>query len=213
MPDQTVSPDTHRVFIIPKIGNVAVPRDTPMADFHAAIMAHPAYAEPAAPTIEESENAPVIPNDVNRSDITEQGAIENQPRFKKAAKQAWDETLMDASAAMFSPQATGSKYGHTEAGFTVSKEGKVSPVSKNSVAKDETGGSLEQHPNDDTAILLHTHPPLPNTSQRPSPADIAIAKQLKKPILVASREGLFEIDAQGNVSQIYKDPSWMGKKK
>lgn len=130
--------------------------------------------------------------------LSADGAIENQPAFRRAAKSAYYRTLMNTQYP-------------TEAGFTVGADGKPSTVKVNQSTTGDNG-ALQQPVTPGDVAAFHTHPDAANYGQQPSPADISAAKRLRKPIMVASQKGLFEIDAQGNVRQVFKGTDWMNKK-
>lgn len=133
---------------------------------------------------------------------TADGAIENQPQFKDAATQAWKISEVNAMRKQ-----------NTEAGFTVA-DGKPNAVTQGTGSmRAGDVGNLPQVWYSNTETALHTHPPTPGTDGRPSPDDVAIAKRQKKPVMVLSKDGLFEVDAQGNMTQVYKGLDWLSKKK
>jgi hypothetical protein len=152
-----------------------------------------------APPSVPSPNAPNLPSFVTSPNITAEGAIENQPSFLHAARQA----MMERGQAGRPNQ---------ESGFTVDQRGQVSKVSSqdNQNRPAGTAGSMKQQVGPDTLLALHTHPDAGDS--RPSPQDIQAAKQTGKQIYVESRDGLFGIDAQGNVTHIYNGTQWLNKK-
>lgn len=141
--------------------------------------------------------------------ITAAGAIENQPQFRRAAKAAWDATQRASLIAETDPSRA--QIGHTEAGFTVDRNGNPSAVATNDEPKPGSGGSLEQNIDPNTLIAVHSHPLFMGTSQ-PSKNDVQIAERTGHPIAVISKDGLFEADAQGNVREVEKGTGWMNEK-
>ena len=150
-----------------------------------------------APEIESSLPDVKVGNTIPK--LTAEGAVENSPEFKKAAKDA------------FYAGALGSFHAPTEAQFTVNDGGVPSKITTHETPTGADAGIHQTVLSSDIAAV-HTHPPLENYEQTPSPADIAAAKQLKKPIMVMSKDGLYEIDALGNVRQVFKGTNWMNKK-
>ena len=135
--------------------------------------------------------------------ITAQGAIENSPAFRKAAKTAFDEAV-SATVRTGNP---------TEGEFVVNDSGNPSRITLNATPLGTDAGGAQTVYNDDMAAF-HTHPPMPGFNQRPSPADIAAAKKLGKPIMVESSKGLFEvIPGTGEVVQVFSGTDWTKIKK
>lgn len=166
-----------------------------------AIVSHPQYQVPTAPDI----TAPVDYSDLNipsQPNLSAENAIENHPDFREAVQRAWDRTQRGRL-----PQA--------EAGFTVDQKGNISHVDfdqRSSDANAASLGSLHQKITPgETLLALHVHPN--DGTARPDAADIAAAKKTKTPIYVQSRDGLFAVDAQGNIRQIFSDSNWMNQTK
>src|ERR1700677_4246250 len=80
------------------------------------------------------------------SQVAASGAIENTTQFKKAAYQAWC-----IAGSGLKP--------HTEAGFTVARDGNTTPVDENvSEGTLQVRGHLAQTVDSNTVALVHTHP-------------------------------------------------------
>jgi hypothetical protein len=200
MPNQNISPDTHRMIPVSGLGVVAVPIGTKFTDLHPALMRHLESAAPVAPAIADDSSNVAIPSDPNYNpdNITAAGAVENSEPFKKATRDAWD--------------STGAGYNRgQEAGFSLDKYGhEFGKVKHETRLGDSTEDTLGQPVTDATIAMLHTHPN--DVDARPSHEDINVAKKTKRVVMVASRSGLWEVGPDGSVSRIYKDPSWMDKK-
>src|SRR5262249_2640969 len=143
---------------------VAVPDDTSLEDFHAALLKDYSHD-----TFESQLKQP-----------TAEGAIENSPDFKAAARRAW----------------SGVSYGDLpqEAGFVVGKDGKVSQeIQGKEIGSNETTGSTVFHlPPGGVFATLHTHPrPSMNKNwiQEPSQPDIDVAKTAKQNVYVVTSSG------------------------
>lgn len=167
----------------------------------AAAGAH-SYPVPDAPDVNETPSTQnvldkVVPS--GQPNITQKGAIENSPAFKDAAQKAY--------------VATNNGNSKVEAGFGINRDGRTTPVStheqegiidRNGIP---TSGSLDQKYDGNTAALLHTHN---NVGQaKPSDQDVAMARQMKRPLMVASRDGLYEVDALGDINHVFNSPDFM----
>jgi hypothetical protein len=58
---------------------------------------------------------------------------------------------------------------------------------------------------------VHTHPSTGGFSDKPSKNDIEAAKQTKKNVWVVSQSGLWSVDANGAVTNVFSDPDRMKK--
>jgi hypothetical protein len=141
--------------------------------------------------------APKMPV-TTRPEPTAEGAIEYSPSFKAAANAAFVKTNNGKS--------------NVEAGFTVNRKGQPSAiatqaqdsvVTRNGVP---TSGHLDQSYSPDTTAMLHTHNNLGQA--QPSNADIEAARVSKRPIMVESRDGLYEVAADGTVSHVFDTQDW-----
>lgn len=203
MPNQNVTPDTHTHIPLPGIGVIAVPNHIlsnpdSLDALSRAIVSHPDYKNPNAPEISESDVTPGIDKVLatEAPKLTAEGAMENQQDFIDHARNAWV-----ASGA--------GQQAFKEAGFTVSRKGELSKISQN---QDESQPNLAQDINDDTMALIHTHPG--NAGAEPSPHDVAVAKQTKKPVMVISRGGLYEVaPGTGKITKVKDGLDWMNEKK
>jgi hypothetical protein len=142
-------------------------------------------------------NKPFEPDDY--SNITAENAVENSPAFLNAANDAWADTLMRST-----------RGNPTEAGFTVNRAGQPSKVTSHSGYEGNGNAGMSQQISDDTIAAIHTHPD--EAAPGPSSADIEAAKKTGKPLMVESRGGLYEVDAQGTVRQVEKGTDWLTKK-
>ncbi len=193
---QSYDPSTHRVVTIQGVGHTAIPKDVDYSDLHAAINRHIGKT-PDAPQIQGDNKGPNISNDVSPADITAEGAVENNPEFISTANDAWRQT------------GDGTNRGE-EGSFTVMKNGDYTPTTFHTASSEEPFDSVSQQVYPQTALTFHTHPN--DAEAEPSKADIEVAKRIKRPVLVASRSGLYEISPDGSILQVYKDASWMDKK-
>jgi hypothetical protein len=160
------------------------------------------YTESAAPVLPQSDaKTPDVGGGVPQ--LSSDDCIENSPDFKKAARNAWSITTRAGIA----------EHRPVEAGFTVDSEGKPSEVSQNDEPAKGAAGSLKQNFDSGTKEAFHTHPNFGNAGQEPSSGDIDVAKKTKRQIMVSSSKGLFEVDAQGNVSKVFNGTGWMADKK
>jgi hypothetical protein len=159
----------------------------------------PNNPEPVAPVISPaSPPASDLTNYGSMPTLTAEGAIENSPAFRSAVKKAWN--ISQENAMWKKP---------TEAGFTVDDQGNVSPVTQHTGGiNPESAGGLPQDWESNTETALHTHPPMGIADPKPSQDDINIAKREGKPVMVQSRDGLYEIDGQGNVRLVFHGANW-----
>lgn len=139
---------------------------------------------------------PLDPAGNDFSKVTEEGALENQPEFRKAALNAWTRG------------GSGTQH-YFEAGFSVDKKGKPGAIETHQ-GEPSDKVTLKQEVDSDTSALFHTHPN--NGVAEPSDTDKSVAKRTGKPVMVASRKGLYEVAPGGQVTRVYNDPSWMDKK-
>jgi proteasome lid subunit RPN8/RPN11 len=156
--------------------------------------------KPQPPDIESSADYDVssakVPDSVN-----EDNALENSTEFRRALNDAWGKTRQASVSGQ-----------HREDAFTVERNGKVSNRQTSTKAQGEGGAEMSQNFDDDSTALVHTHPTGDTTSPRPSAADIAAAKKAGRPVIVASREGLYEIaPGTGTVTQVSTDTSFKPK--
>lgn len=144
-----------------------------------------------APTpLPDSLPAPKIPDNVSLAN-----AVEYSPQFKSAMNKAYI--------------AAGAGQRNAESGFAVDAEGKPGPI------QTVEGHEITAHIPTDSTAYVHTHPPRSKGVDRngPSPGDVEEAKRLKKPLMTADASGLYETDAQGNTTQVFKDLGWLNPKK
>jgi len=158
-----------------------------------------AVAVPVVVSVSGNVLAAVVPP-TDFSQVTASGAIENTTQFKKAAYQAWC-----IAGSGLKP--------HTEAGFTVTRDGNTTSVDENvSEGTLQIRGHLAQTVDSNTVALVHTHP-LGGT-QPPSTNDVAVAQHLRKPVYVINRSGLFVVvPGSGQIVQLFVGLDWMSVKK
>lgn len=183
------TPDTHDVLTVPNIGHVAIPKGTPAEHVTRAIESYSPPETNAQPT------APAMPTG-QQPEITEQGAVEHSPNFRAAARDSWESV-------------GNGQHAHEEAGFTTRTNGDIiqSGVQKTD-PNAEKAGSLQQTATKNTAELVHTHPI--ESNQKPSPADIGVAKSTGKPVMVINQHGLDEvIPGTGEVQHVFDGQDWM----
>jgi hypothetical protein len=166
------------------VHHVAVPEDTDLKDLHSALVDSDYHFPTTSPTAE--------------------GALENTPDFREAAKKAYSSV----------------GYGDLpqEAGFMVSKTGKVSPPQLGKeIASGETSGSTTfQIPPEGVFATVHTHPrPTMNKrwTQEPSPPDTEVAKKFKQNVYVITTSGLWQVEPSGKVNHVFTNSDWMKTKK
>jgi len=159
------------------IHSIAVPEDIGLGDLHSALM-DGGYAP-----IESSTKQP-----------TAEGAEENRPAFREAARKAWN-----ASASGMLKQ---------EAGFIDYKN----PLFKPEQLPVQKGAEMKIDVPNDAFATAHTHPN--ERQQDPSVQDIDTAKKYGKPVYVVSRQGLYMVrPSDGKVIQVFKGTDWMDEKK
>jgi hypothetical protein len=132
-------------------------------------------------------------------DVTS-GAIENSPEFRRSAADAWKAVNKGGNPA-------------AESGYSVEADGGTSNI-HTEVHPQTSGVAAAQHDKiayqpDDFGVN-HTHPNA--SSDRLSANDIAAAKKIKKNVWVTSRTGLWDVDPNGPVTQVFNDSDWMEKK-
>lgn len=110
-----------------EVHHIAVPENTPLADFHSALSDYYHETKP-----------------------TKEGAVEFSPEFRAAAKKAVTMATLEASRRKHGENAGG------EAGFSVHGSGETSPV-KFSQDQEPSGGSMHQSVSGDDLGALHTH--------------------------------------------------------
>jgi len=135
---------------------------------------------------------------------TREGSLEYSPEFRRASGRAWQDVAYGDL-----PQ---------EAGFVVTKDGKIEkPALGKEIGQNEDKGSLTfQLPSDGAFATLHTHPrPTMNRhwTQQPSPADVTVAKSAKQNVYVSTSSGLWLVESDGHVHQVFKREDWATRKK
>jgi hypothetical protein len=167
------------------VHNVAIPTDTSLESLHASLSNDPTYLHTDFPTPQPDKN----------------GVLELSPKFRQAAAS----TVIKTNAQSAQNSGVG-----LEAGFTVGNDGKPSAITTQRDVSDESRGHMRQYVGPKDLGALHTHDS--RHSDTPSTDDQKAARETKKRVFVTSRSGLYEIDAQGGVTHVYKSPSWMTDK-
>jgi hypothetical protein len=161
---------------------VAVPGDTPIPEFHAALEDHyhqDVFASQAQPTKE--------------------GSVEYSSAFRDAANKALGMARLEESRRQHGSNAGG------EAGFSVNRQGSTSPVEFSSDS-DSSKGSMRQAVTSNTLAIVHTHDSYHQGD--PSQGDVAAARKANTTVYVASRDGLFAVDPGGQITHVFKSGSW-----
>jgi hypothetical protein len=96
-----------------------------------------------------------------------------------------------------------------EAGFSITKDGSTSPVTFSQDAE-TSHGSLKQSVGPNDLGILHTHDSFHQPD--PSVADQNVARNAKTNVYVASRNGLYQVSASGEVTNVFKSPTWYSDK-
>ncbi len=152
-------------------------------------------------TIGVFDHAPLV---FERQHPTVEGTLEHDPAFKESARKAWEEV----------------GYGDLpqEAGFMISRDGKMSPVKlgKEIGARETVGVTTFKIPSGGVFAILHTHP-RPSRGkpwlQKPSQPDIDIAKNFRINVFVVTASGLWLAEPDGNLVHEFTNNDWMSKKK
>jgi hypothetical protein len=171
------------------IHNIAVPEDTPLADFHNALLEN--YTHPAI--------------EVHIKQPTREDSLEYSEPFRKAAANAVSLARQKEFGRLH-----GSSDSTGEAGFVVGKNGEASEVkfSPDRTGADHAGMTLGVRDSD--IGTFHTHDSFHQAD--PSAVDIDSAKKFHKTVYIASRSGLYAIDPGGQLTQIFKNPDWASSK-
>lgn len=123
---------------------------------------------------------------------------ESTPEFRAAAKHAWESSM----------------YGRfpIEAAFAVDATGKPGKLVETRIEQNEVAHSTLQIDASNSLGVFHTHPDQDAVGRtlngRPSPHDIAEAKRIGKIVWVTSRLGLFRVNPDGSVDQVYDRGDW-----
>lgn len=125
-----------------------------------------------------------------------EGALENDSAFKKSAARAWAATSYGKVA--------------EERGFIVSNRSKIGHKTRAEISA-ATGGAMPIEIPSDAFASFHTHPDghslSPNLMPKPSPPDVAVAKENRLNLYVLSREGLYLVEPDGTLHKIYDTPA------
>lgn len=132
------------------------------------------------------------------SPIKAQTKIESTQEFRTAAKAAWETSM----------------YGRfpIESAFAVDNNGKISALVSNRIEQNEVAHVSLNIDSLTCVGVFHTHPDQDSVGRtlnaRPSPHDIAEAKRLHKIVWVSSRMGLFRVNPDGSVEQLFDHGDW-----
>jgi hypothetical protein len=165
------------------VDQIAVPTDTSLNDFHAAL-ADGGYL-----------------HEFPTSQPTAAGALENSEDFRAQSQAAWDAVNKGGNPYAESGFSVYGDGGASSLHTEVHPQTSGMPMQwKDKIAygKDDLG-------------IVHTHPNA--SSDKPSANDVEAAKKIKKPIYVTSRTGLWVATPDGKVAQVFKSPTWFQDKK
>lgn len=123
---------------------------------------------------------------------SQEGTVEYSPEFISQVSKAWD-----AAARGNNPL--------VEAGFSVGKDGKASPLEINRAAYGQIPTD-KIHTTSDALGVVHTHPDARagSVSNPASPQDIEAAKKFKKHVWIVDLNGLHDITPDGQLVNIYR---------
>jgi hypothetical protein len=124
---------------------------------------------------------------------TKEGSLEYSPAFRAQAAAAYGKSL-------------NGRMPNREAAFSVGRDGKMSPITVHDSKPGEPTTDTFQYNSNDVATW-HSHPEA-NTIPGPSSVDIAAAKSAHKVFLISTADGLYSVDPNGAVSQVFKNPDW-----
>jgi hypothetical protein len=182
------------------VHSVAVPADTPLPDFHDALLESGYHGEGSVKPPQWAPT-PYSTGDFRTGKPrpgygpTKEGVLENSPEFKAVGK------------AVFAA----SNYGRNsnEAGTYIDQNGERGPI----VVSNEDGKMSMQVPKD-AGSTIHSHPAHfqgATASPLPSQKDIETAKKLGKSVYVVSPEGLSVVEKDGKVTNIYNSKDWLDR--
>jgi len=186
--------DEAKVAVIPvlhpsgDVHNIAVPVDTPLSDFHDALVGH-GYGDGWAPY--QGANVDSFGNP--KAGPSKEGVLENDPKFKAAAQAIWDKV--------------GEGRDSNEAGTTIDQNVERGPI----VVGDQEG-HMSMVVGPEAVAQLHTHPNHfkgQAAGGQPSGTDIDTAKKIGRNVYVVSKSGLQMVDKYGKVTVVYTNPDWM----
>ena len=172
------------------VHSIAVPSNTPLPEFHDALL-DAGY---------HGNNPPYLGSDVTATNLpapkpTREGVLENDPKFKAAAKAIYE--------------ASGRGRNPNEAGTYLDQN-----LDRGPVAVSDTEGHMSLVVPSDAKSTMHTHPSHFNgatASPLPSGTDVNTAKKLKRNVYVVSPEGLSVVEKDGKVTNVYNGPDWMNR--
>jgi len=154
--------------------------------------------DPPAATGErvEAQNGLEFASNPGATNGVQRAALEHSGAFKKAAKDAWNATRNGTKA--------------IEAGFSIDQYGRPGKIQTSMGDRGDAAHNLKIISSSTAMGTLHVH----NKFGVPTPSenDIKAAKTLRKMVYVASREGLYSVDPDGNVLHVFDGEDWFNKK-
>jgi hypothetical protein len=171
-----------------EVHSVAVPESTPLPELHDALVTagyHAGWAPYQGAGVDSFGRPKAGPS--------KSGVLENDPKFKAAAKAIYD--------------ASGRGRNPNEAGTYLDAN-----LDRGPIAVSNTEGHMSLSVPSDASSTLHTHPSHFNgatASPLPSGTDVDTAKKLKRSVYVVSPEGLSVVEGDGKVTNIYNDSGWL----
>jgi hypothetical protein len=126
----------------------------------------------------------------------QKAAMEHSGAFRKAAKDAWNATRNGTKA--------------LEAGFSIDQYGRPGKIQTSMGDRGDAAHNLKIISSSTAMGTLHVH----NKFGVPTPSenDIKAAKMFRKMVYVASQEGLYSVDPDGNVFHVFDGEDWFNKK-
>jgi hypothetical protein len=168
-----------------EVHNIAVPPDTDLGDFHAALSEY------------EHQPMPV-------QQPTAEGSIEHSEAFKKAARDAWSNVgygdLPQESGFLVDKNGTpGKMVQGAEIGSQATTGSTTFQIPPGGVF-----ATLHTHPRETMNKKW---------IQQPSQPDVDVAKNSRQNVYVVTSSGLWLAEPNGQVSQVFKNNDWMKAKK
>jgi hypothetical protein len=172
--------------------NIAFPENMALPEMHDVLLDH-GYSHPAF------HNPPYLGANVDafgrpKAGPSRFGVMENDPKFKAAAKAIYE--------------ASGRFQSSGESGTYMDENLERSPIA----SSNDEGHMTLKIPKTGVAATLHTHPNHFKgqlAGGQPSDTDIATAKKLNgPPVFVVSKNGLQSVDKFGKVTNVYSASDW-----
>jgi len=184
-----------------EVHNVAVPANTPIPEFHDALLDGGYHGEGNVKPPQWMPTPyfdPKVDFQTGKPRVwgpTKEGVVENSPEFKSAAAAVW--------------KAANEGRDSNEAGTYLDGKTERGPIS----ISDQEGHMTLQVPKD-AASTIHSHPNHFKGQQaggQPSQQDIETAKKLGKSVYVVSKSGLQVVEKDGKITSVYSNPDWMSR--